>query len=84
MEVDELPVVESGNSKIRDLFSKKYLYYTIFVSVAKEKKVRRIPRAIKFDTAAKIIRETAAPPKPITWANQQAWKWMNFPLWCLK
>ncbi|MGE9810514.1 MFS transporter, partial [Ferroplasma acidiphilum] len=34
MEVDELPVVESGNSKIRDLFSKKYLYYTIFVSVA--------------------------------------------------
>ena len=32
--VDELPVVEKGDSKISDLFSKKYLYYTIFVSVA--------------------------------------------------
>ncbi len=34
IEVDELPVVEKGDSKIRELFSKKYLYYTIFVSVA--------------------------------------------------
>ncbi|WP_337860346.1 MFS transporter [Ferroplasma sp.] len=32
--VDELPDVEKGTSKVSDLFSKKYLYYTIFVSVA--------------------------------------------------
>jgi putative MFS transporter len=34
VEVNELPSVEKGNSKVKDLFSKKYLYYTIFVSVA--------------------------------------------------
>jgi putative MFS transporter len=34
IEVNELPSVEKGTSKIRDLFSKKYLYYTIFVSIA--------------------------------------------------
>ncbi len=34
MKIDEVPIVEKGNSKIRDLFSKKYLYYTLFVSIA--------------------------------------------------
>ncbi len=34
IKIDELPSVEKGNSKIKDLFSKKYLYYTIFVSIA--------------------------------------------------
>ncbi len=34
MKIDRLPSVENGNSKIGDLFSKKYLYYTIFVSIA--------------------------------------------------
>ncbi len=34
IKVDEIPDVEKGDSRIRDLFSKKYLYYTIFVSIA--------------------------------------------------
>ncbi len=34
IKIDELPSVEKGNSKIKGLFSKKYLYYTIFVSIA--------------------------------------------------
>jgi len=34
MKIDEVPSIEKGNSKIKDLFSKKYLYYTLFVSIA--------------------------------------------------